>query len=206
MCRLPRHTWSWGFVRFRQTRVVLSTRHRLSGSSWPPNNRTTQHLQSIFAVDAQSNMQLCFHHHEEEKCTFVVLWRVGEAGLLSSLQRLSTTEDPLGRLSLNCLRPTIVDPYNMNTKCLRTRKQAQQHQQQYNLERLCFYKRGASTPLWEVESRFLLSRRSNPIEAIPPYVVRTPYLHGHRLRRKHLLLNPDTNAGKEKKQKRNTFF
>ena len=33
-------------------------------------------------------------------------------------------------------------------------------------------------PLWEVKSCSALSRRPNPIPAIPPYVVRTPHLHG----------------------------
>ena len=39
-------------------------------------------------------------------------------------------------------------------------------------------RRGASTPLWGVESCSHPSRRPNPIPAIPPYVVRTPHLHG----------------------------
>ena len=47
-----------------------------------------------------------------------------------------------------------------------------------NLERLRFNRRGASTPLWGVEACFFPSRRPNPIPAIPPYVVRTPQLHG----------------------------
>ena len=51
-------------------------------------------------------------------------------------------------------------------------------QQRYNLGRLRFNRRGASTPLWEVESCSLPSRWPNPIPAIPPYVVRTPHLHG----------------------------
>ena len=53
-----------------------------------------------------------------------------------------------------------------------------QRQQQYNLERLRFNRRGASTPLWGVEACSPPSRRPNPIPAIPPYVVRTPRLHG----------------------------
>ena len=40
----------------------------------------------------------------------------------------------------------------------------------------------------------LLCKRLNPIPAIPQYVVKTPHLHELRLRRKHLLLNPNTNA------------
>ena len=36
----------------------------------------------------------------------------------------------------------------------------------------------AATPLWGVEACSLPSMRPNPIPAIPPYVVRTPYLHG----------------------------
>ena len=54
----------------------------------------------------------------------------------------------------------------------------QQQQQQYNLGRLRFNRRGASTPLWGVEACSPPSRRFNPIPAIPPYVVRTPHLHG----------------------------
>ena len=59
-----------------------------------------------------------------------------------------------------------------------TQKQPQQQQQQCNLERLRFNRRGASTPLWGVEACSHPSRRPNPIPAIPPYVVRTPHLHG----------------------------
>ena len=51
-------------------------------------------------------------------------------------------------------------------------------QQQYNLGRLRFNRRGASTPLWGVEACSPPSRRPNPIPAIPPYVVRIPHLHG----------------------------
>ena len=43
-----------------------------------------------------------------------------------------------------------------------------QQQQQYNLVRLRFNRRGASTPLWGVESCSHPSRRPNPIPAIPP--------------------------------------
>ena len=41
-----------------------------------------------------------------------------------------------------------------------------------------FNKRGASTPLWEVEACSPPSRRPKPIPAIPPYAVKTPQLHG----------------------------
>ena len=51
-------------------------------------------------------------------------------------------------------------------------------QQQHNLERLRFNRRGAPTPLWGVESCSHPSRWSNPIPAIPSYVVKTPHLHG----------------------------
>ena len=44
--------------------------------------------------------------------------------------------------------------------------------------RLRFNRRGASTPLWGVESCSLPSRRPNPIPPRPPYVVRAPHLHG----------------------------
>ena len=54
----------------------------------------------------------------------------------------------------------------------------QRQQQQYNLGRLRFYRRGASTPLWGFEACSHPSRRPNPIPAIPPYVIRTPHLHG----------------------------
>ena len=47
-----------------------------------------------------------------------------------------------------------------------------------NLGRLRFNRRGASTPLLGVEACSPPSRRSNPIPAIPPYVVKTPHLHG----------------------------
>ena len=76
--------------------------------------------------------------------------------------------------------------------------------------RLRFNRRGASTPLWGVEACSPPSRRPNPIPAIPPYVVRTPHLHGHRLRRKHL--NSDTNASNKQylkeiqEKKEETFF
>ena len=41
-----------------------------------------------------------------------------------------------------------------------------------------FNRRGASTPLWGVESRSLPRRWPNPIPALPPFVVKTPHLHG----------------------------
>ena len=56
-------------------------------------------------------------------------------------------------------------------------KHTHTQQQLYNLERL-FFNRGAYTPLWGVEAWSLPSRRPNPIPAIPPYVVKTPHLHG----------------------------
>ena len=63
--------------------------------------------------------------------------------------------------------------------CLKQQQQQQQQQQQYyNLGRLRFNRRGASTPLWGVEACSPPSRRPNPIPTIPPHVVRTPHLHG----------------------------
>ena len=53
----------------------------------------------------------------------------------------------------------------------------QQQQEQYNLVRLRFNRRGAATPLWGLESCPLPSRRP-PIQAITPYVVRTPHHPG----------------------------
>ena len=50
--------------------------------------------------------------------------------------------------------------------------------QECNLERLRFNRRGASTPLWRVESCYLPGRWPNPIPAIPPKAVKTPHLHG----------------------------
>ena len=41
-----------------------------------------------------------------------------------------------------------------------------------------FNRRGASAPRWGVEACSPPSRRPNPIPAIPPYVVKTPHLHG----------------------------
>ena len=75
---------------------------------------------------------------------------------------------------------------------------------QHNLGRLRFNCRGSSTPLWGVEACSHPSRRPNPIPAIPPYVVKTPHHISmeHRPRRKHLLLNPDTNARKEKNKEK----
>ena len=46
------------------------------------------------------------------------------------------------------------------------------------LERLRFNRRGASTPLWGVESCSIPRRWPTQSPAIPPYVVRTPHLHG----------------------------
>ena len=54
----------------------------------------------------------------------------------------------------------------------------QQERRLSNLGRLRFNRRGASTPLWRVESCSLPSRWPNPTPAIPPYVVRIPHLHG----------------------------
>ena len=53
-----------------------------------------------------------------------------------------------------------------------------QHNNNCNLGRVRFNRRGASTPLWGVEACSPPSRRPNPIPAIPPCVVRTPHLHG----------------------------
>ena len=65
---------------------------------------------------------------------------------------------------------------HVNTTHHTTTTTTQQQQQQYNLVRLRFYRRGASTPLWGVESCSLPSRRPNPIPAVPSNVVRTPVL------------------------------
>ena len=56
--------------------------------------------------------------------------------------------------------------------------QPQPQQHEYNLGRLRFNRREASTPILGVEACSFPSRRSNPIPAIPPCVVRTPHLHG----------------------------
>ena len=72
-------------------------------------------------------------------------------------------------------------------------------QQQYNLGTLRFNKRGAPTPLREVESCSLPGRWPDPIPTIPPYVVRHHISMEHRLRRKHQQSNrksnTDTDAG-----------
>ena len=57
-------------------------------------------------------------------------------------------------------------------------------------------------PLWEVESCSHPSRRPNPIPAIPPYVVRTPHLHGAPTAVEKL--NYDTNASSKAYLERNT--
>ena len=64
--------------------------------------------------------------------------------------------------------------HNNNTTNNNTTTQQQWH----NLVRLHWNRRGASTPLWGVETCSHPSRRPNPIPAIPPFVVRTPHLHG----------------------------
>ena len=69
------------------------------------------------------------------------------------------------------------------------------------------------SPLWRVELCSPPSRWPNPIPAIPPYVGKTPHLHGAPTTEEHLLLNSNTNAGSgidlEKKKNvkvRNIFF
>ena len=43
---------------------------------------------------------------------------------------------------------------------------------------LAFPPRGASTPLWGIQSCSLAATWHNPIPAIPPYVIKTPHMHG----------------------------
>ena len=74
--------------------------------------------------------------------------------------------------------PVFVDKNVPTEGATEQQQQHQQQQQQYNLGRIRFNRRGAATPLWGVETCSHPSRRPNPIPAIPPYVVRTPHLHG----------------------------
>ena len=73
----------------------------------------------------------------------------------------------------NCKHSTHVASIRQESTSVQT-----QQQQKYNLERFRSNRRGASTTLWGVESCSLPSRWPNPIPAIPPFVVRTPHLHG----------------------------
>ena len=67
-----------------------------------------------------------------------------------------------------------------------------------------FHRRGASTPLWGVESCSFPSGWPNPIPAFPPCVVRTPHLHGAPSTEETSIVNSDTNASNEKRFERNT--
>ena len=68
---------------------------------------------------------------------------------------------------------------NDNHTTTTTQQQPQQQRHlKNNLGRLRLNRRGASTPLWRVEACSLPSRWPNPIQAIPPFVVKTPHLHG----------------------------
>ena len=87
----------------------------------------------------------------------------------------------------------------------------QQQQQQYNLGGSTLT--GEEPPAYcgEFESCSLSSGWPNPIPAIPPYVVKTPHLHGAPTTEEtSLLLNPNTKAGSgkniEKKKKKETHF
>ena len=89
--------------------------------------------------------------------------------------------------------------HHTNTQHHTTTHQQQQQPQpqpeqqpQPNVGRLSFYMRGASTPLWRVESRSLASMWPNPIPPIPAHVVKTPQL------------DSDANAGNEKYLKEKT--
>ena len=95
---------------------------------------------------------------------------------------------PLGAESL-VVMPINLDDLWPYTSHLRARSPKQQ--QQYNLGRLRFNRRGASTPLWGVEACSLPSRRPNPIPAIQMSSGHHISME-HRLRRKQL--NSDTNA------------
>ena len=78
-------------------------------------------------------------------------------------------------MSRRCSRGTDVFTATHNHN---TQHTTHNTQQKYNLGRLRFNRRGASTPLWGVEACSPPSRQPNPIPAIPPFVVRTPHLHG----------------------------
>ena len=73
-------------------------------------------------------------------------------------------------------------PINPHVECTCTHierpRPKRPQQQKYKLGRLRFTRRGASTPLWGVEACSLSRRWPNPTPAIPPFVVRTPHLHG----------------------------
>ena len=105
----------------------------------------------------------------------------------------------------SCWSSRAHDAHSVSTICGHThftflspcqKQQQRRQQQQYNLERLRFNRRGASTPLWGVKACSLPSKRPNPIPAIPPYVVRTPHLHGAP-KTEEKQLNSDTNASNE---------
>ena len=90
---------------------------------------------------------------------------------LSSAHTCECSRAPAGLPIIDC------GAVDIHTLIASSEQQQQQQQQQYNLERLRFNRRGASTPLWGVEAWSPPSRRPNPIPAIPPHVVRTPHLH-----------------------------
>ena len=117
------------------------------------------------------------------------------------------TESPAGTLApmILLMIPRGLGGWRSHTQC--TLQARVRNNQQHNLERLRFNRRGASTALWGVESCSFPKQEAQPNPRYPALCrqdATSPW-------RKHLLLNPKTNAGsgmcleKKKKNERNTF-
>ena len=158
----------------------------------PPQPHTTTTSTTITSINTKTTNNQ--HHQPINQTTYLFTYPPFKPTNLQSCkltnrptdrptdrQTDSQTDRPTNQTNLTKPNRDVIthaperQPDNKTTK---QQQQQQQQQQQYNLVRLRFIRRGASTPLWGVEACSHPSRRPNPIPAIPPYVVRTPHLHG----------------------------
>ena len=134
---------------------------------------------------AQARLQVCMVEirfwlacARDAECTYARIQRCPKQQLLLQLQLQLQLQLLLLLLLQQLLLQELLLQQQLQQLLQLQQPQQQQQQQQYNLGSLRFNRRGTPTPLWGVEACSHPSRRPNPIPAFPPYVVRTPHLHG----------------------------
>ena len=186
--RISNHPTTTTTTRFRQVSVTLSC-----VSSW-----SSPVVDMMLHGDRRQRRLRSWWRHEQQSVA-VALSAAGAAHYAPRKQTQRAARGPVclrkspGSCTISC--PEFVDINTLSEGSRQPQPQQQppqqqqqqqhinnntqqQQQQKYNLVRLRFNRRGACTPLWGVEACSPPSRRPNPIPALPPYVVRTPHLHG----------------------------
>ena len=130
-------------------------------------------ISRIFSVKVNSNPEVdsTMECHGSVRVRKVFMWRWRQVAFSRELNtQVMSSCKSISPVTACCIERCGV--------AMHTHQVVSENNNNNNLKRLRFNRRGASTPLWGVEACSPPSRWPNPIPAIPPYVVRTPHLHG----------------------------